>query len=313
MSDGLLKLLLMDIAKQSQENLMRWAARASVTVALVLVGAKAIAWWLSSSAAMLGSLADSSLDLMASLVTLFAVRHALMPADDDHRFGHGKVEALAGLFQSAIMTGSAVFILLESSKLIMNPVMVSHSDLVMGVSVLAIILSLALVMFQSHVVRRTGSIAISGDHLHYKGDLLLNLAVVVAAYLSLQGMLWADGTFGVIIALYIIWSARAVALPAIDMLMDKEFSPDDRERIFNLVMGSPDVLGLHELRTRSAGRDQFIQMHIEVGAELPVRKAHFIADEVEATLGEEFPGADILIHIDPPSVRSDELTRKELG
>ena len=292
---------------------MHWAARASVSVALILVAAKVVSWWLSMSVAMLGSLADSSLDLMASLVTLFAVRAALMPADDEHRFGHGKAEALAGLFQSAVMTGSAVFLLLESAHRLVNPQPVSHSELVIGVSVLAIALSLMLVLFQSYVIRRTRSLAISGDQLHYKGDLLLNLAVVGAALISQQGMLWADGVFGLAIGLYILFGARSVALPAIDMLMDKEFSKEDREIIFNLVMESPGVLGLHELRTRTAGRDQFIQMHVEVGAELSVRQAHFIADEVEATLGEQFPDADILIHIDPLSVRSEELTRRELG
>ncbi|NVJ96725.1 MAG: cation diffusion facilitator family transporter [Alphaproteobacteria bacterium] len=299
--------------RQKAENLMRWATRASVSVAATLVVAKAVAWWLSGSVAMLGSMTDSALDLIASLVTMFAVRTALLPPDDDHRFGHGKAEALAGLFQAAIMSGSAVFLLLESIGRIWEPGLVLRSDLVMAVSGAAIVLSLALVMFQSYVVRLSGSLAIAGDHLHYKGDLLLNLSVMISAWLSLQGVAVADGIFGVLIAGYILYGAQEIARPAIDMLMDKEFSDEERERIFNIVLESPHVLGLHELKTRTSGRDRFIQMHIEVDGTMTVEAAHFVADEIEATLGEFFPESDILIHVDPPSQKSDDLTVRELS
>ncbi|TNE61649.1 MAG: cation diffusion facilitator family transporter [Alphaproteobacteria bacterium] len=291
---------------------MRWATRASVSVALCLVVGKAIVWWLSGSVALLGSLADSSLDLAASLVTMFAIRTALMPPDDDHRFGHGKAEALAGLFQAAVMSGSAVFLVLESSSHIWEPEPVEQSSLVMIISAIAILLSLGLVMFQSYVVRHTASLAVRGDHLHYKGDMLLNLSVIAAAFLSAEGFLRADGIFGVLIGLYILKSAYDIVRPAIDMLMDREFSPEEREQIFNIVMGNPDVKGLHELKTRSAGRDRFIQMHIEVPGDMTVAAAHVIADEVEATLGETFPDTEILIHMDPPTVLSHGLTVQEL-
>jgi len=299
-------------AGQKSEQLMRWAARASVTVALLLVTTKSVAWWQSSSTTMLGSLADSGLDLMASLVTLFAIRTALTPADDAHRFGHGKAEALAGLFQSAIMAGSAMFLLLESLNRIIEPAAIAHSDLVIGVSIFAIIASLLLVTFQSYVVRQSGSLAIAGDHLHYKGDLLMNLAVVVAAWLSLSGQLWADGVFGVLIALYIAYGAWEIVQPAIDMLMDKELSGDEREKIFNLVMASPGVMGLHDLRTRASGRDVFIQLHIELDPNSSLQEAYLIGIEVEAMLGECFPDADIFIHLDPFDPANTDRTFEEI-
>jgi ferrous-iron efflux pump FieF len=301
------------VTRDKSDNLMRWATRASVSVAAVLVAAKAVAWWLSDSVAMLGSMTDSGLDLMASLVTLFAVRTALLPPDEDHRFGHGKAEALAGLFQAAIMSGSAMFLLLESINHVATPHPVAQSGLVMGVSALAIALSLVLVAFQAYVVRHTGSLAVAGDHLHYKGDLLLNLSVILAAWASASGFVYADGAFGILIALYILYGAQEVALPAVDMLMDRELGDDDREKIFNLAMGNPAVRGLHELKTRMSGRDLFIQMHIEVDGEMTVQDAHFIADEVEAMIGEAYPDSEVLIHVDPPSTLSDELTVKELG
>jgi ferrous-iron efflux pump FieF len=299
--------------RNKANKLMKWATRASVAVALTLVVTKAVAWWLSSSVAMLGSLADSTLDLLASLVTLFAVKTAILPADHDHRFGHGKAEALAGLFQAAIMSGSAVFLLLEAGQSFWAPKPVAASGVVIQVSVLAIALSLALVAFQSYVIRKTGSLAVSGDHLHYKGDLLMNLAVVIAAYASSAGWLYADSVFGLLIALYILVGAAEIARPAVDMLMDRELSDKDRENIFNLALGNSDVLGLHELKTRLSGRDMFIQMHLEVDGAKTVKEAHLISGEVEAIIGEAYPDADILIHIDPPSERSAELTYRELG
>lgn len=298
--------------RTTDNNLMRWATRAAVTVALTLVVGKAYAWWMSSSVAVLGSLTDSSLDLAASLVTLLAVKAAVSPADQDHRFGHGKAEALAGLFQAAVMAGSAVFLMLEAVQNIWAPQPVAASSLVMSISALAIVLSLFLVAFQSFVVRRTKSLAIAGDHLHYKGDILLNLAVIAAAYSSSIGWIYADGVFGLLIAVYIVFGSLNVARPAVDMLMDKELSDEDREAIFNMALGNVHVLGLHELKTRTSGRDVFIQMHIEVDGNMTVRDAHFASDEVEAMIGEAYPDAEIIIHVDPPSERSDELTHGEL-
>ncbi len=292
---------------------MRWATRASVSVALILVATKAVAWWFSASVAMLGSLADSTLDLAASLVTLFAVRTALTPPDEDHRFGHGKAEALAGLFQAAIMSGSAVFLLLESATRIASPEPVSHSGLVMGISAFAISLSLGLVMFQSYVVRHTRSLAVAGDHLHYKGDLLLNLSVILASWASANGYAMADGLFGLLIGIYILYGAYDIVRPAIDMLMDKEFADSDRERIINLVLENGDVEGVHDLKTRASGRNSFIQMHIEVAGDMTVRQAHLVGSEIEATIGELFPGSEIIIHVDPLAEKRDERIIRDLG
>lgn len=293
-------------------HLMRWSTRAAVSVATILVVIKAIAWWLSGSVAMLGSVTDSGLDLMASLVTMYAVKTALQPANEQYRFGHGKAEALAGLFQASIMSGFSIFLILESIQSLYRGDVPNASDWVIGASLVAIVLTFMLVLFQSYVVRHTKSLAIAGDHLHYKGDLLLNIGVIAAAALATRGIVWADGAFGLMIGAYILHGAYSVARPSIDMLMDKELSTDDREKIFNLVMESPGVRGLHDLRTRTSGRDCFIQMHIEVDGDLSVHKAHFIGDEVEAIIGEEFPEADILIHIDPPSELSAILTTREL-
>lgn len=294
--------------------LMNMAAVASLSVAITLTGVKAIAWVLTGSVALLGSLVDSLLDVVASAINLFAVRTALEPPDAEHRFGHGKAEAIAGLLQSAVILGSAAFLMLESIARLANPAPISNSSIGVAVSLLAIVLTLALVMFQKIVVAKTGSVAISADRVHYTGDLLMNVAVIAALLTSTVGGIdWADGAFGIGIALYIGRAAYGIGRTSIDMLMDKEFAADERDAIFNLVMGNADVHGIHELKTRRSGRHGFIQMHIELDPELTLYDAHTIADEVEATVGEAFPGAEILIHTDPLGLEGPEHTQDELS
>ncbi len=293
--------------------MMRLGAVASVAVALVLIAAKGYAYLQSGSVALLGSLFDSSLDFLASAVNLFAIFVSLQPADEEHRFGHGKAEAIAGLFQTSIIMGSAVFLLYRSILRIADPIPIEAGELGIGVSVLAIVLTLFLVIFQKRVIARTGSVAISADRLHYVGDLLLNGGVITALLLSTwAGIPAADGFFGLAIALYIGWNAIQIAKTSTDMLMDREFAPEEREKIFNLVMENPDVKGLHDLKTRRSGLMSFIQMHIELDPKLNLYDAHTIADEVEATVGEAFPNAEIIIHTDPLGLEQVE-TQDELG
>lgn len=284
--------------KKQAEKLMVWASRASTSVALILVVTKFYAWLVSNSVAMLGSTMDSGLDLMASLVTLFAVKTAIQPPDEDHRFGHGKAEALASLFQGAVMGGAAVFILFESVRSFFGAGPKGGTELVMGISGFAIILSLFLVMFQSYVIRKSASLAISGDHLHYKGDLLLNASVVLSAWLVAQGVPYSDSIFGLLIAVYILYGAYEVIVPSIHMLMDRELSDADRDEIIRLTQSVSGVKDMHDLRTRASGRDLFIQMHVDVDAHMTVSEGHKIADSVEMLLAEHYTDAEILIHID---------------
>lgn len=292
---------------------MRLGALASVSAALTLIAAKGFAYLQTSSVAMLGSLADSGLDFLASAVNFLAIRASLMPADEEHRFGHGKAEAIAGLFQTSLIFASALFLLWKSYHRIIDPVAIEQSMLGVGVSVLAIIVTLALVSFQKKVIRETASVAITADRLHYVGDLLLNSGVIVALVLSSAlGIPAADGVFGVGIALYIAYNAWQIARESIDMLMDREFSEEEREKIFNLVMGNPDVKGMHDLKTRRSGLMSFIQLHIEMDPDMNLFDAHTVADEVEAMIGEAFPNAEIIIHTDPLGLEPHD-TFHELG
>ena len=287
-------------------RLMRRATYASTSVAVLLIVAKALAWNLSDSVSMLATLIDSSLDALASLVNLLAVRHALTPADREHRFGHGKAEALAGLAQATFITGSALFLLVESARRVVDPVAPQAHGLGIGVMVFSIVATLLLLAYQRHVVRQTGSTAISADALHYRTDLLVNASVILALWLSLQGWPGFDALFAIGIALYILYSAWEIVKQAFDHLMDRELPDDERDRIRQIAVAHPQVRGMHDLRSRRSGTSTFIQLHLELDDELSLLQAHRISDEVEERLGEVYPGAEIIIHIDPLSVVPDE-------
>ena len=287
-------------------RLMRRATYASTSVAVLLIVAKALAWNLSDSVSMLATLIDSSLDALASLVNLLAVRHALTPADREHRFGHGKAEALAGLAQATFITGSALFLLVESARRVVDPVAPQAHGLGIGVMVFSIAATLLLLAYQRHVVRQTGSTAISADALHYRTDLLVNASVILALWLSLQGWPGFDALFAIGIALYILYSAWEIVKQAFDHLMDRELPDDERDRIRQIAVAHPQVRGMHDLRSRRSGTSTFIQLHLELDDELSLLQAHRISDEVEERLGEVYPGAEIIIHIDPLSVVPDE-------
>jgi ferrous-iron efflux pump FieF len=283
--------------------MMRRAATASVVVAAVLIAAKVGAWLATDSVAVLSSLLDSLLDAAASLVNLVAVRHALTPADEEHRFGHGKAEPLAGLAQSAFVCGSAVILLMEAIHRFGSPQPVQRPEIGIAVSVLAIVASAGLVWYQRRVVARTGSVAIAADSLHYGADALLNGAVVAAILIgAFLDAPYVDPLFGALISLWILRGAARIARQSFDLLMDRELPPGDRERIMRIARARPEVLDVHDLRTRSAGTHIFVQMHIELDADMRLARAHEIADAVEHDIRAAYPHAEIIIHQDPAGI-----------
>ena len=283
-----------------RSSLTSRAALASIAVALLLIAMKGWAALQTSSMAMLGSLADSTLDLVASIVVLLGVRVAALPADREHRFGHGKAEALAALVQVIIISISALLIGFESVKRLVAGAQTEAAELGIGVSMVAILFTLALIGYQRHVIRRTGSVAISTDRLHYSSDLMLNSSVIAALALDqYAGVVGADAVFGILIALWLAFGAWKASSRALDQLMDREWPDEMRERFLAATRQYPELAGLHDLRTRTSGTHNFAQFHVWVPADWTVREAHDRMDRVEHQLEEQFPGTEILIHLDP--------------
>jgi len=279
------------------------ATYAAVAVALLFIAVKFAACLETGSVALLSSVIDSLLDAAASIVNLLAVRHAMAPADREHRFGHGKAEPLAVLGQSAFITGSALLLLAEAARRLIRPAPVTNPRAGIAVMVFSIVVTVALVLYQRHVVRRTGSIAITADELHYRGDVILNGSVIAALVLSgLFGLRILDPLFGASIGIWIIWSAVRLARLSLIQLMDQELPDDEREKIREIAQSHPEVAAAHDLRTRVAGPTAFIQLHIEMDGEMSLIRAHEISDEVEASLRSAYPNAEIIIHQDPEGV-----------
>ncbi|MGD9810719.1 MAG: cation diffusion facilitator family transporter [Sphingobium sp.] len=289
------------LTSEERGRLTRGAALASVGVAFCLLVLKGIAAQRTGSVAMLGSLADTGLDLVASLVTLMGVRWAAMPADHEHRFGHGKAEALAAMFQVTLIGMAAIALAGETvHRLAAGRHATQAPEAGILVSVVAILLSFALVLYQKRVIARTGSIAIGTDRLHYQSDFFLNLSVIVALVLDQYfGLGGADLLFGFAIAVWLGRGAWRSASEAIDHLMDKEWSVEERQHFLDVASRHPELRGIHDMRTRTSGTHRFVQFHAAVDPNMTIKQAHVVMDEIEAALEKEFPEVDILIHPDP--------------
>ena len=287
--------------------LNRRAAFASISVALLLLGMKAWAVWSTGSTAMLGSLADTTLDFIASLATLAGVWIASRPADEDHRFGHGKAEALAAMFQVVLIALSAAGIAVRAIGALIGGERVASANEGIAVSAIAMVATLGLLAWQRHVIRRTGSLAIKTDNVHYKSDLLLNLSVIAALVLDRSiGVAGADPVFGLAIAAWLAWGAWRASSEALDHLMDKEWPDDKREAFIAALADHPELRGVHDLRTRTSGARDFVQFHAAVDPRMTIAQAHKVMDELEARIEAQFPGVEVLIHPDPEGLVDEE-------
>lgn len=290
----------MTASKNTDEQLMRRATMLAVAAAGLMIIIKLLAYFMTGSVAMLSTLIDSVIDLFASGLNLFAVHIALQPPDSEHRFGHGKAEPLAGLAQAAFITGSGVFLLLEVVNRLLHPQALNYVSVGIAVMLVSMLITVVLVAYQKRVIAQTGSVAISADSLHYRSDILVNMGVILAMGLYyILGWRWADPVIAFIIAVYILYFAWTIARQSMDQLMDREWPEEDRQRIKFIALSHTGVQDMHELRTRSSGLDQFIQLHLVLEPDMSLQEAHDIAAEVQRQLQEAFPKADIIIHQDP--------------
>jgi ferrous-iron efflux pump FieF len=288
------------VAAAARAKLTRSAALASIAMATLLAGLKVWAVMRTDSTAMLGSLADTGLDLIASVATLVGVWVAAQPADAEHRFGHGKAEALSAMFQVVLISLSAFGLAFRAIDQLIAGERVAAANEGIVVSLIAIAGTFALLGWQRHVIRRTGSIAIRTDNVHYKSDLFLNLGVIAALVLDRYlGLAGADPVFGLAIALWLAWGAWRASAEAIDHLMDKEWPEEKRLRFVEVAATHPELSKLHDLRTRTSGDRDFVQFHVNLPARMSVGEAHDVIERVEEHLCREFPGMELLIHIDP--------------
>ena len=291
-----------NITKEEYGRLVNLAGRAAIAAASLLIIVKLVAWMVTGSSSILAALTDSLMDVTTSIINFWAIKIALQPADDQHRFGHGKAESLAGLAQAAFISGSAVFLIFNSISALLHGQQVVASNIGIAVMIFSVFITIALVFFQSYVVKKTGSMAIKADSLHYRTDIALNGAVLLALILAGLGWHWADGLFAIAVSFYILHGAWEIGSQSIDALMDKQLPKSEEDQIVKMAYHTEGVRGVHDLRTRQSGNTKFIQLHLELDDDQSLYDAHNRADKLEAALEGVFPESDILIHLDPISI-----------
>ncbi|WLS78810.1 CDF family cation-efflux transporter FieF [Erwinia pyri] len=294
---------------QHYARLVNRAALAATTLASILLLVKIFAWWYTGSVSLLAALVDSLVDIAASLTNLLVVRYSLQPADAEHTFGHGKAESLAALAQSMFISGSALFLFLTGLQHLATPNEMRAPLVGIVVTLIALFSTLALVTFQRWVVKKTRSLAIRADMLHYQSDVIMNGAILLALGLSWYGFRRADALFALGIGVWILYSALRMGYEAVQALLDRALPDEDRQVIIDIAANWPGVQGAHDVRTRQSGPTRFIQLHLEMDDNLPLFQAHKMAEEVERALLDRFPGSDVIIHQDPCSVVPAELEK----
>ena len=287
------------LPKAKKERLMRLATYASVATAFILILVKAGAWFITGSLAILASLIDSLMDMAASVINLIAINYSLKRPDKEHKFGFGKAEPLAGIIQASFITGSAVFLLFHAVERLASPQPVVALGTGIWVIIFAIVLTALLIIFQRFVIHHTSSTAIKADKLHYTTDILTNSATLVALYFVGKGYTFVDPLFAVLIGLYILYSAKDIAIEAMHLLLDRELPAEMREQIMTIARSPEKVIGVHDLRTRQSGQVKLIQFHLELDADMRLKDAHSLAKEIEYEIHAFLPDADVIIHQDP--------------
>ena len=282
-------------------KLLRMVTTASVTLALTLIALKLAASITTNSVSMLASLIDSTMDLLASLVTLVAVRIALQPPDEDHRYGHGKAEPLAALAQATFIAGSGAFLMIQALQRVIRPQELTAVDWGVAVMIFSMVATLALVSFQRYVISKTRSPAIKADASHYTMDFLVNASTIAVLILAGYGVLWLDPVFAAAVGVFVLYSAWKLGSEALDHLMDREVLDGTENRVAQIATAHPSVHAVDQIRTRLAGRTMIIQLYLYLDNHIDLNRAHQVGDEVEARLLRTFPGADVMIHEEPLS------------
>lgn len=287
-------------APVSDEPALRFITRMSILCAATLVCVKIGGWYYTHSLSMLSSLVDSLFDVVMSGINFFALRYALKPADDDHRFGHSSIEDIAGLAQFAFISGSMFFLVIQSVQRLLEPVAIEHSGVGMGIMGFSILVTGALVIAQRIIAKRTGSLIVAADALHYVGDLLMNAVVLLSFLLiSMFGWLWLDPVLALCVAVYVQWEAFGLGKRAFNNLMDHEMPDDQKKVLDDIICKHPGVKGYHQLKTRYSGSRAFIQFHVDLDGSQSLFDSHKIADALEAAIEKAFPNAEVIAHQDP--------------
>lgn len=281
-------------------RLLKQASLASVLTAVGLLLLKLFTFLITGSVAILSSFFDSAQDFLTSLINLFAIKHAIQPADNEHRFGHGNAQALGGLLQGFMIALFSLFLAQESIHRLLKPSPIGHIELGVLVMLIAIAVSILLVSFQTYVVKKTNSLSIKADRMHYTGDILMNAGVIISIIIAEKvGFPVLDAIFGIGVSLYLFYVVFQIMKEAVTQLMDTEISEEFRRQIIKISLSFPEVKRIYHLRTRQSGETLFVQFCVAMDGKLSLQKAHDISHKIEMKIKKTYTHSQIMIHVEP--------------
>ena len=295
----------------TNKHLKKLATTASLALAIFLTIIKTFGVLYTGSLSVLSSMIDSLADIFASLITFFAVHISSRPADKEHRYGHGKAEALSALIQSAFICGSGFFIIYDAVIRFLSPRTIPQSWIGIIIMIISLILTICLIIFQHYVAKRTKSQAIIADALHYYVDVITNFGIIFSLFIVHQwNIFWIDTITAIIVSAYLIFNAYKLATDAISLLMDKELDDSIREHITKIALSSDHIMGIHDLRSRNMGDKYIFELHLELDGNLALAQAHQYTNNVEKSIKQAYPGAQIIIHQDPSGTSEPKLDKE---
>ncbi|MDH5721367.1 MAG: cation diffusion facilitator family transporter [Spirochaetia bacterium] len=288
-------------------NISKKAAFFSIFTAASLFSIKIVTGFLSGSAAILASALDSALDFISSLINLFAIAAAQKPADLKHRFGYGKAEALAGFLQSVIIFLSGFSLIYIAIKKIMENKPIEYLDEGLFIMFISLFFTITLVTYQTYALRKTNSIVVKADRLHYLTDIVTNAAVIIS--LALQkwlSLFYIDAIAGLLLAFYVIFSSFEIFKASFFILMDRDISENYRGVLLDLIKKyHPEIAGYHDLRSRTSGGVDYIELHLEMPKDISLEKSHHLIEDFITDMKNQFPNLEIIIHADPAEINKD--------
>lgn len=293
---------------ETNNRLKRAAASASVMLSGGLCLLKIFGAFYTGSLAILSSLIDSLADVFASSISFVAIRFSTRPASQEHRYGYGRAESISALVQSAFIAGSGLFVMYDGLVRLLDPKPLEKAELGIIIMAISLATTVALIVFQKYVARKTASPAIAADSAHYTVDVLTNASIILSLIVvKLFNISWFDILTAFAISAYLIYNAYKIAAEAVAALTDRELSEEVRKQVIDIVMNSEGVKGYHDFRSRDLGGAYFFEIHLELDGSLPLDKTHELTDKAEEKIKETFPNAQVIIHQDPYGLHENRL------
>jgi cation diffusion facilitator family transporter len=282
-----------------RSDLASRAAALSFTSNLTLMVLKLVVGIASGSVAVLSDGIDSAEDAIASTFAFLSIRLASQPADEEHPYGHGKAESIAAAGQALLIAGGAGYIIARAVHRMTGHHTIETTPGLIALSVTALV-NVAVVLYVGRAAKLTGSMALRADTRHLWTNVAQAIAVIAALGLvAITGHSIFDPILALGLAMYLLWIAGNVFIEALSEIMDVRLPEPEEQAIEECLRRNPAVLGHHSLRTRKAGRQRYIDVHVAVDPAQTVAAAHATADDLEAAIQARLPGAVVTIHLEP--------------